>query len=925
MSMYFNGTSSYAVIPAAVMAGRNVFSFRAIIRTSQAVSNSDGYSNPTVFGFDTSGDGSNDISIRLTNGCPQVYCGLASGDKFIESATAINDGAEHILTGTCDGSTATLYVDGVAIGTISGLWKSLVSNDWYIGAAGLTVGLANITVKEAALWSRCLSAAEASASVSTLTNGLLALFKQDSGYNSNDFITVLTDYSGNGNNGTVKDVQYAPLNPAQVFITYVPSTGTLESGDADMQRFISGVQQGNSDTCINAVIRNEKNADMQKIVRYLINSNSDTKRIVKGRETANSDVKQSIIVSEGANKDTMRIVKAAERISSDMLSGVKKTETTNSDTYRHVLYNAIAETANADIMRVLKYVEIDNADILRDTKAQQQSNSDMILNAVISEWHKADTIRVVQIFQKESADILRKVLREFSINADTQRWVLLQSGAESGNADMRLSAKIIYSGNADTFRHVVLGDSGNADILRRVPFSVNVDGDSLAYQGFGLHLHEKVFSDAFDLVTPAQLSADDQISGKVGDFNFSFLVENTRKIGAGLSSITGRYNQDYIFYTAYYVNSVANAVISAGPFGYNRILDLPVKSYFHSFRYGQKISGMLTFSDIMNQLYGWTTRIPTMQINVFIRAEALYIVQRGYEPNTIDITNEPHTLPEISTELMRLTWNYDTENGNGGAQTIDQTPDPFTGSITFGDSVNEYVGGLLMTETRDNETTEYTYTTYDGQNMYPEKKVITNTKDNTVTTTEYSYLPTNDAKDVYLYEEDETTVKTSTTGKTSQTVRKTLHTPTTAGWYGHRLYVDDRLQSTSLTQGKPGQKVTLYSINEANKSLNSTQNTKTSNSEKPSWYLIRANGFPFAKSDTDDINRVNRAYALLNRSTKEEISFDLYGLTHIIDFTDLILYEGNEYHLVSNDILKTPTELKQHIVFNRYIKNGVTL
>ena len=106
--------------------------------------------------------------------------------------------------------------------------------------------------------------------------------------------------------------------------------------------------------------------------------------------------------------------------------------------------------------------------------------------------------------------------------------------------------------------------------------------------------------------------------------------------------------------------------------------------------------------------------------------------------------------------------------------------------------------------------------------------------------------------------------------------------------------------------------------------MDSTQG-KIKNATRPNWYLIRANGFPFAKSDTADINRINQAYALLNRATKEEIAFDVYGLTHIVDFTDLIIYEGNEYHLVSNDILKTPTELKQHIVFNRYVKNGVTL
>ena len=65
----------------------------------------------------------------------------------------------------------------------------------------------------------------------------------------------------------------------------------------------------------------------------------------------------------------------------------------------------------------------------------------------------------------------------------------------------------------------------------------------------------------------------------------------------------------------------------------------------------------LTYNDIISELFGWTSRVPQMLINCYIRDDTIFVIQRGHEQNTVDLTDAKITLPTIHQELVRTMWN----------------------------------------------------------------------------------------------------------------------------------------------------------------------------------------------------------------------------------------------------------------------------
>ena len=66
--------------------------------------------------------------------------------------------------------------------------------------------------------------------------------------------------------------------------------------------------------------------------------------------------------------------------------------------------------------------------------------------------------------------------------------------------------------------------------------------------------------------------------------------------------------------------------------------------------------GGATYADLIRDVFGWSSRVPTHMINVFIRNDKIYFVQRGHEAHLLDLTGTKHTIPIITHELVRMTW-----------------------------------------------------------------------------------------------------------------------------------------------------------------------------------------------------------------------------------------------------------------------------
>ena len=74
-----------------------------------------------------------------------------------------------------------------------------------------------------------------------------------------------------------------------------------------------------------------------------------------------------------------------------------------------------------------------------------------------------------------------------------------------------------------------------------------------------------------------------------------------------------------------------------------------------------------TYQSIISELCGWTSKIPNMFINASLHGNTLYIIQRGHEPNEINIDNLKITIPTIAKKLIRTEWNnaQSTSGGSG--------------------------------------------------------------------------------------------------------------------------------------------------------------------------------------------------------------------------------------------------------------------
>lgn len=447
--------------------------------------------------------------------------------------------------------------------------------------------------------------------------------------------------------------------------------------------------------------------------------------------------------------------------------------------------------------------------------------------------------------------------------------------------------------------------------VRRIPFCLKGDVISVT-----ISLQERTLSDAFSMQTVQDVHISDAVYGSLLDFTYQYLVEETSQQG-DVVSVKGMYDIDKLLYTPFlYIATAADSALvharrlAAG-------MGKSLQDYFTDFYPTSNYSSAgATYQNIIAGLFGWTDRLPQRSINVCIRGSHLCIVQRGMEPNTVDITPlaEAHTIsrPSVDRQIMRSTW-FATAGSNQGNATDEASSDegranPYTGTITFGDQSCSYIFGLLQSETHGNDTTTYTYTSCDGVNMYLSGSVK-ETADETVTT-EYQYevLP----HDLYLAEEVETTVSKKRTDDKS--VRTTRHHLVGNGWYGTSVEVDGVYQGSSLSQGKPGQKVSRYTVEQAGVSMQ----TKPAAPGKGGIQGRALFDTEFPVRGSRMLQELTEAIEWLDRKIQETVSMDIWQYDHVIDFTDAVMYEGHTYYLVSNTITRTSRELKQSITIVRW-------
>lgn len=441
----------------------------------------------------------------------------------------------------------------------------------------------------------------------------------------------------------------------------------------------------------------------------------------------------------------------------------------------------------------------------------------------------------------------------------------------------------------------------------------------------------------------ANVSVGDTLTGTVGDHNFTFQVERVQEQGlrkqiAGAAHAEALLNSLIIYRVKYdfelehlawrrpkfsdHITAIAQAInktiVFIGDDFYpktdmNFLLRTGLSMSFY-----EQISG--SFSEIMNRLIGWSDTVPSMIYNIYVDNGTIYIVQRGHETN-IRTPGAWALTPTLTHAIRRTQW------GNSATQTVipkqiassdaAQSNQPFTGNISWGATTLTYQDGYLTTETRGNSTTTYTYTdTNDGK--YLIQKETVDTDENTYSITTYTYQQT--GTETYLFEE--ATSDYDGQDATGVLVRSTLTrcVPIGGGWYGYTYYdtTDGTEEKTgeNVSQGAPGQKASQYMTDTANDAL------KPANSQRqlvvPLTGVARARQtYPVA--DLATLRAI--ASCLDSYEGAEEITLqgEVVGGSHIYNYSDKIVYNGQEYFLVSNSVSRNYNTLRQSITAVRFV------
>ncbi len=634
--------------------------------------------------------------------------------------------------------------------------------------------------------------------------------------------------------------------------------------------------------------------------------------------------------------------------------------------------------------RTVKYFLDDVADgeCVLTSQIERQTLYLIVRNTDGTNSDPAAEIRNIEVGEDSSeistADLLRKVGARENIFADTLR-KFANKIFESVAADTE--RQIREFATADLIRRVKKSESATADTVKKIPHKLRytVQSESNTFKDYGISnftisLNERTLSDNFQLETTKPLEINSAVRGQLLDYPFSFLAEETAQKDL-LQTVKGMYDIDKLLYTQIYFSSGVvigdNEKIFVTAGGYiaqlAKYFGLAANIKIQDFTPYHDFTGTnITYSDLLNSVFGWTSRLPQRQINVFIRGKTLHCIQRGMEENVFDISNLPHTRPTISRKLIRSLWNNPAKKKNDKDDDEPDTPNlddyteeeialPFSGTINFSDygvSIScHYSKGLLMRETSrtDNDKlSNSSISTYSYKEIFPtgtsEISILIHklvgdfyldSKSNdtviyrydestkrieTKTATEYFYSRTEN-DDLYLTEEYEKTTKieyeydgdkkTWILSDSETSIRQTFHTPIGNGWYGTSTYSDGEPQGSSISQGRPGNKVSPYTINEVQKTFTGNKTVITydnpsgdgDNSERDKYNDWRDKLSPIVDTSFP-VREINLLYELtnavywLNRKIQENISIEIISkisggvpeIQHIIDFTERIKF-----------------------------------
>ena len=615
----------------------------------------------------------------------------------------------------------------------------------------------------------------------------------------------------------------------------------------------------------------------------------DTTRRTESKSLLFTDSERKTFVKSFFQITTLRCITHKKPILFDTEKVLAKQVSAIYDTDRAITGATYAVNLLGDTFRKINAMPYQAFDVQRIISKRLEVATDTARQITGNTAIQADTTRLLthMTYKAELIADAERFLRHTSLNYyDTSRIPCVGSGD-------------IISDTCRILRHEY---AIHADTLRTLEYQAK----DIKPQSISIELSKGQLTDTFTMVTPVDMDLEMVIKGKLLDWDYRFKAYESS--GQGLMrTITGMYDIDQLLYTPFTYSYTGGSTAKAHAARVAEMMGKQLAWYADDFTPSSSFSGIdgATLQNIIGGLFGWAGNVPQDWINVLLRGDSLKVIQRGHEPNTIDLTHTKHSRPSIDRRLMRSVWSG-TVGGHSARKHITIEPLGFYGTIRYGESMVTYVDGLVtreVTKTAEGTTTS----TYDYSDGYLTKKV-TVTPDETITTT-YDYAITLNER--YLASE-----KAVTKEKDSNTTSETLtqHVYLGNGWYGTTVYVDGEFNNSSVSNGKPGGKTSKYIVDQSN--LNLGGKYPDNSGESYQGAALFDTSFPI--SDTATLKQLTKDIEWLNRKTEEKVSMDIWQYPHLIDFTDRILFNGAAYFLESNQVTQTPRELKQTVTMIRW-------
>lgn len=649
------------------------------------------------------------------------------------------------------------------------------------------------------------------------------------------------------------------------------------------------------------------------------------------------------------------------------------------DTSRNVKNGYFVDQPFDTVRRVKGNINI-SFDTLRD-----------VSNYFISAHYDGDLIRNVTKDVDASFDTKREVVPTADISFDTFREV-------DKTVEIEIPVKRTSWQDIDESFYT----------NRKIAFNFGKVEDRIGKDG-GYHLRSIVLnlaantlSDKITCEVAAHMKPNDAMIGSLLDYAFDMMVESATYKGVDpsingdsyLQRVTSMYKMDalltlprrlrlvryskfakqnnleWVTYseTTAEAKNAANKEISSINLKYTgqtialsiaKSLGLIPAIYFDNFKSdtAYSLKSQTTFKAMLSQNFGWTTSLPWRQINIFIRKNVLCFVQRGKEPNEINLDGYSTTIPQVTLSIYRTEWNLvdndstsasSANGGNGGGGfTVDwpdesgddkdknkndsvplPTPEYFSGTLICGNTKLVYERGLCVSKTvlspMDMKTVDYySEMSYDAERRMTDKHEYSSEEGYTDTHIDYAGDSDNSSNTT-------TETKYDESGDVSSVV-VTVSVDLGNGFVGVSTFVDGEYQGSSIS-GSGVITTGQYQTNESNKKLSKGKNKWKLNDEDLGT-LNKTYKIPqplysssLPKSDPSLLQLFADEIRSYNRSIQETISLNVVSPVvngkikdkHIIDFTDRILYRGNTYYLESNTVTLNTSSFTQALTFTRW-------